>query len=50
MVNLLLAPVVLKEALTRIDVVATVIIVTGTVLSVVFGSKESADFSIEECE
>jgi hypothetical protein len=48
-INLLLAPLVLKEPLTRVDVYATVVIVAGTVLSVVFGSKESTDLSISEC-
>ena len=47
-VNLLMAPLVLHERLTRHDVVATSVIVLGTVLSVVFGSKDSADFTIHE--
>ncbi len=43
-----MAPVILKENLTRVDIVATVVIVSGTVLSVAFGSKESTDHDISE--
>ena len=47
-VNVLMAPVILKERLTRVDVIATAVIVSGTVLSVAFGSKESTDHDISE--
>jgi hypothetical protein len=48
-VNMLMAPVLLSERLSRLDVIATTIIVVGTVISVAFGSKESADHTISEC-
>jgi hypothetical protein len=47
-VNVLMAPIILKERLTRLDLVATAVIVSGTVLSVAFGSKESKEHTIDE--
>lgn len=48
-VNMLMAPIMLDETLSRVDVLATAVIVVGTVLSVAFGSKESKERDIEEC-
>ncbi len=47
-VNVLMAPLILKERLTKLDLVATAVIVAGTVLSVAFGSKESVEHDIHE--
>jgi hypothetical protein len=47
-VNMLMAPFMLNEKLTRLDMIATSIIFFGTVLSIIFGSKESAEYTVSE--
>jgi magnesium transporter len=48
--NLAFARVVNKEAITRRAIVATVIIVSGNVLIVIFGSKTTENHTIDELE
>ena len=47
-VNLFVAPCMLGEQLTRYDIIVTLIILSGTVLSVAFGSKADASFTAAE--
>jgi len=47
-VNMFIAPVFLKETLSRRDIIVTMIILFGTVLSVVFGSKEETKYTLKE--
>ena len=46
--NQVLAPYILGERLTRVDVFATVIIVLGIVLSTAFGVHTSATFTMDK--
>lgn len=47
-VNLFLAPCFNKENLSRRDIVVTMIILAGTIISVVFGSKEESKYTLSE--
>jgi hypothetical protein len=49
-VNLFVAPCMLGEQLTRYDVVITIIILSGTVIAVVFGSKSNVSYTSRELE
>ena len=46
--NMLMAPFLLSEKLTTLDMVATSIIFLGTVISIIFGSKESTEHTLAE--
>ncbi len=46
--NVILAPLLLKEKVTRRDIFCTVAIVIGSVLSVAFASHNDVNYSIEE--
>lgn len=48
--NTLLAPIFLGEELNRTDALVTVLIMIGCALVVVFGSKETASYTIEEIQ
>lgn len=47
-VNMMMAPFLLDEKLTRLDLIATSVIFFGTVLSIIFGSKESTEHTLDE--
>lgn len=49
-VNMLMAPFLLQEKLTKLDMTATAVIFFGTVVSIIFGSKDSAELTINERE
>ncbi len=44
---MLVAPCFLHETLTRRDIVLTILILFGTILSIAFGSKDSKAYSLE---
>ncbi len=45
---MLVAPCFLHETLTRRDIVLTIVILFGTIISIAFGSKNSTSYSLDE--
>eukprot|EP00823_Brevimastigomonas_motovehiculus_P006273 TRINITY_DN513_c0_g1_i1.p1 TRINITY_DN513_c0_g1~~TRINITY_DN513_c0_g1_i1.p1 ORF type:complete len:1038 (+),score=406.69 TRINITY_DN513_c0_g1_i1:116-3229(+) len=47
-VNMVVAPCFLNEKLTRRDIVNTIVILAGTILSITFGNKSSTSYTLTE--